>query len=77
MCVGLPMTVVSSDDASAVVEGWGQRRVVGTLLVGDVAKGMVVLVHLSDAVRVLDAEEAEALRSSIEALGLASEHGAP
>jgi hydrogenase assembly chaperone HypC/HupF len=62
------MTVVSVDGIVAVVEGWGERRVVGTLLVGDVAPGEVVLVHLRDAVRVLDDDEAEALTSAFQTI---------
>ena len=68
MCLGLPMTVIACDDATAVVEGWGETRVVGTLLVGDVAPGMVVLVHLRDAVRVLDAEEASSLSDAVRSI---------
>jgi hydrogenase expression/formation protein HypC len=68
MCLGLPMTVLSVDGITAVVEGWGEQRVVGTLLVGDVTPGVVVLVHLRDAVRVLDAEEAGALTEAVHAI---------
>ena len=65
MCLGLPMTVISSDETTAIVEGWGERRVVGTLLVGDVEAGATVLVYLRDAVRVLDAEEAASLTEAV------------
>jgi len=65
MCLGLPMTVVSVDGITAVVEGWGEQRVVGTLLVDEVAPGTVVLVHMRDAIRVLDAEEAAELTEAV------------
>jgi len=68
MCLGLPMTVISVDGIIAVVEGWGEQRTVGTLLIGDVEPGMVVLVHLRDAVRVLDADEAEALTCAVRSI---------
>ena len=68
MCLGLPMTVIACDGITATVEGWGEERVVGTLLVGDVEPGMVVLVHLRDAVRVLDADEAESLTEAVRAI---------
>jgi hydrogenase expression/formation protein HypC len=62
------MTVVAFEGIAATVEGWGERRVVGTLLVGDVEPGMVVLVHLNDAVRILDAEEAESLTEAVRSI---------
>ena len=65
MCLGLPMTVVSVDGITAVVEGWGEQRVVGTLLVDEVTPGTVVLVHMRDAIRVLDAEEAAELTEAV------------
>jgi hydrogenase expression/formation protein HypC len=68
MCLGLPMTVLASDGLTATVEGWGERRVVGVLLIGDVSPGTHVLVHLNDAVRVLDADEARDLEASVAAL---------
>ena len=68
MCLGLPMTVVAVDGDAAVVEGWGQRRVVGTLLAGEVAIGATVLVHLDDAVRVLEPEEVEPLVEALRAM---------
>ena len=68
MCLGLPMTVVAVDGDTAVVEGFGRRRVVGTLLAGDVPVGATVLVHLDDAVRVLEPEEIEPLVEALRAM---------
>jgi hydrogenase expression/formation protein HypC len=62
------MTVVAVEGIAATVDGWGERRVVGTLLVGDVTPGMVVLVHLNDAVRILDDEEAESLTEAVRSI---------
>ena len=68
MCLGLPMTVVSCDGIVARVRGWGEERVVGTLLVGDVEPGMTVLVHMRDAVRVLDEDEAAAITEAVQSI---------
>jgi hydrogenase expression/formation protein HypC len=65
MCLGLPMTVVSTDGDAATVEGWGQTRLVGTLLVGPVAVGDVVLVHKNDALRVLEPDEVAPLMEAV------------
>jgi hydrogenase maturation factor len=71
------MTVVSSDGITATVEGWGEQRVVGALLVGELAPGSVVLVHLRDAVRLLEAEEAAAMTEVLRALTAESVEPAP
>lgn len=75
MCLGLPMTVTASDGITATVVGWGQRRVVGALLVGELAPGTAVLVHLNDAVRVLEPDEVEPITEAVRAL-LAAEESA-
>jgi hydrogenase assembly chaperone HypC/HupF len=62
------MKVVACDGLTATVEGFGERRVVRALLVGDVAPGVHVFVHRGDAIRVLDDEEAEAMADAVRAL---------
>lgn len=73
MCLGLPMTVIDGDDFSAVCERHGERRRVSTLLVGRQAAGARLLVHLDSAMRVLDADEAEAIDRALDGLAAASE----
>ena len=64
MCLGLPMTVVDSDDFSALCEWHGETRRVSTLLVGKQMPGARLLVHLDSAIRVLGDAEAEAITPS-------------
>lgn len=66
MCLGLPMTVVEGDDLSALVEWKGMQRQVSMLLVGAQPVGTHLLVHMEMAMRVLEPEEAEAIRSTLE-----------
>lgn len=76
MCLGLPMTVVDSDDFSALCEWHGETRRVSTLLVGRQAPGARLLVHLDSAIRVLDDAEAEAIGLALDGLA-AAEEGRP
>lgn len=73
MCLGLPMTVVDSDNFSALCEWHGETRRVSTLLVGRQATGTRLLVHLDSAVRVLDDAEAEAISRALDGLAAAAE----
>jgi len=58
MCLGIPMRVTSTDGLNAVCEGRGEDRPVSLMLVGKQPVGALVLVHLNNAVRVLDEAEA-------------------
>ncbi|CAH2604208.1 Hydrogenase expression/formation protein HupF [Rhodovastum atsumiense] len=60
------MTVLAVEAGSAVCEHRGERRVVSTLLVGDVTPGMHLLVHIDTAVRVLDAAEARSIEAALD-----------
>ena len=71
MCIGVPMTVLACDGDVAIAEGCGERRVVSTALVGNVAPGAAILVHLNDAIRVLDPCELEPLTLAVMALAAA------
>lgn len=73
MCLGIPMTVVEANEVSALVEAGGERRRVSLLLVGMQAPGTIVLVHVDTAVRVLDAEQADAIARALEGLSAALE----
>ena len=73
MCLGLPMTVLDSDDYSALCEWHGEKRRVSTLLVGRQSPGARLLVHLDSAIRVLDDAEAEAISRALDGLAAAAE----
>jgi hydrogenase expression/formation protein HypC len=72
MCLGLPMTVVEGDEFTALCARRGETRRVSMLLVGRQAAGTWLLVHLDNAVRVLDAAEAEAIDRALDGLAAAS-----
>lgn len=76
MCLGLPMTVVETDDFSALCDRRGETRRISTLLVGRQEVGAHLLVHLDNAVRQLDPAEAEAIDRALDGLAAASEGGA-
>ncbi|HSO33475.1 MAG TPA: HypC/HybG/HupF family hydrogenase formation chaperone, partial [Labilithrix sp.] len=73
MCLGIPMQVLEHDGTSALCERRGERRRVSLLLVGDVARGTHLLVHVATAIRVLDAEEAALVDDAVRCLEAASE----
>ncbi|MBB5047306.1 hydrogenase expression/formation protein HypC [Rhodopseudomonas rhenobacensis] len=73
MCVGVPMTVVTSDDGTALCERRGEQRRVSTLLIGEVAVGDRVLVFIDNAVRLLEPEEARLIDDALDGLAAAIE----
>nr|AMK59274.1 hupF [uncultured bacterium UPO47] len=68
MCIGLPMRVVAVAAGWAEVEGRGERRRVRTALVGAVAGGDWLLVHLDSAVERLDAARAAQIGAALDLL---------
>jgi hydrogenase expression/formation protein HypC len=58
MCLGVPMTVIESDEVSALCARGEETRRVSVLLVGQQPPGAKLLIHIDSAVRVLDDEEA-------------------
>ncbi|WP_028007251.1 HypC/HybG/HupF family hydrogenase formation chaperone [Solimonas flava] len=68
MCVGLPMQVRAADAAWAEVEGRGEWRRVRTALVGAVAAGDWLLVHLDSAVERLTAARAAEIDAALDLL---------
>lgn len=76
MCIGLPMTVVETDEFSALCERRGQIERISTLLIGKQEVGARLLVHLGSAVRLLDPAEADAIDRALDGLAAASEGGA-
>lgn len=73
MCVGLPMTVISSDGLTALCERRAERRRVSTALIGEVAVGDQLLVFIDNAVRRLDPDEARRIDDALDGLAAAME----
>uniref|UniRef100_A0A7C2E2Y0 HypC/HybG/HupF family hydrogenase formation chaperone n=1 Tax=Ammonifex degensii TaxID=42838 RepID=A0A7C2E2Y0_9THEO len=60
MCLGVPgkIVAVSPEDNTAVIETFGIRQRINTLLVGEVDVGEYVVVHTGYAIERIDMEEA-------------------
>jgi hydrogenase expression/formation protein HypC len=71
MCLGIPMTLLADGDLAALCGRGEETRPVSLLLVGPQQAGTHVLVHIDTAVRVLDAEEAEAIDRALEGVAAA------
>jgi hydrogenase expression/formation protein HypC len=71
MCVGIPMTVLSGDEHTALCERRGEVRRVSLMLVGAVPAGTQVLVHIDAAVRVLEAGEARQIDDALDGVAAA------
>ncbi len=71
MCIGLPMTIVATDGATALCERRGERRPVSVLLLDNPPVGTPVLVFLNTAVRALDAVEARRIDDALDGLAAA------
>lgn len=72
MCLGIPMQVLETDGILARCGGRGEERTVNLLLVGEVAVGGWVLVHLANAVRELEEDEVGPLNDALDAILLAA-----
>ena len=66
MCIGIPMQVREAGDRAALCEGRGERRRVGTALVGPVRPGDWLLVFLDDARERLDADRAAEVNAALD-----------
>jgi len=73
MCVGLPMTVLSTDGVRALCERRGEHRSVSTLLIGEVAPGEQLLVFIDNAIRRLGPEEAKLIDDALDGVAAAIE----
>ena len=71
MCIGLPMTVIESNDHTALCERRGERRRISLLLLGAVPPGTQLLVHLDAGVRVLTAAEAQQIDDALDGVAAA------
>jgi hydrogenase expression/formation protein HypC len=68
MCLGVPMTIVETNDMTALCERRGEQRLVSVLLLDRPPVGAKVLVFIDNAVRLLDAVEAEQIDNAIDGL---------
>ena len=68
MCIGIPMRIVESDGFTALCEGRGERRRVNVMLLEEAGPGQWVLIHLSNAVRLLEEQEALQINEALDAL---------
>ncbi len=68
MCIGIPMRVTESGFGRARCEGLGQVREVDTLLVGDVAPGVWLLVFLDGAREILSEIDAQRITEAVRAV---------
>jgi hydrogenase expression/formation protein HypC len=73
MCIGIPMQVVDGDELAAFCERHGAVASISMLLVGAQPAGTFVLTHLGSAIRVLDANEAQAIDDALRGLAAAVE----
>lgn len=65
MCIGLPMRVSAVRPGRATVDDDGQGREISTLLVGEVAVGEWLLVHLDAARERVTPERAAEVRATL------------
>ncbi len=74
MCLGVPMRIVESDGYTALCERRGEQRRVNVMLIEEAPVGAWVLVHVSNAVRLLDDEEASLINEALDELAGALGH---
>ncbi len=74
MCLGIPMRVIESDGFTALCERRGERRRVNVMLMEEAPVGASVLVHVNNAVRLLDEEEASLINEALDELASAVGH---
>jgi hydrogenase expression/formation protein HypC len=73
MCLGIPMRIVQSDGLTAWCEGRGEGRRVNVMLLEEAPEGAWALVHVNNAVRLLDEEEARLIDGALDELARALE----
>ncbi|RUM42768.1 MAG: HypC/HybG/HupF family hydrogenase formation chaperone [Desulfurobacterium sp.] len=68
MCVGVPMKVVEINYPMAVAEAKGVRRNISLMLLpeGEVKVGDYVMVHVGNAIEVIDEEEAKEIWKALD-----------
>lgn len=71
MCIGMPMQIAEAGDGVVLAVHDGALVPVNVMLVGPVAAGDYVLVHIDNAVRRMSAEEAALVRDALAACAAA------
>jgi len=71
MCIAVPMTVIESDEVTALCARGDERRRVSVLLIGEQPVGAKLLIHIDSAVRVLDEGEAALIDQALHGLDAA------
>ncbi len=71
MCLGVPMRIIESDGFTALCERQDERRRVNVMLIEESPVGAWVLVHVNNAVRLLDEEEASLINEALDELASA------
>jgi hydrogenase expression/formation protein HypC len=71
MCLGVPMRIMESDGLIALCQGRGELRRVNVMLLEAAPAGAFVLVHVNNAVRLLDEEEAAEIDAALDELARA------
>ncbi len=71
MCLGVPMRIIESNGYTALCERHGERRRVNVMLIEEAQVGAWVLIHINNAVRLLDEEEASLIGEALEELAQA------
>jgi hydrogenase expression/formation protein HypC len=68
MCVGVPMKIVEIDYPMAVAEAKGVRRNISIMLLpeGEVKVGDYVMVHVGNAIDVINEKEAEEIWKALD-----------
>ncbi len=74
MCLGVPMRIVESDGFTALCERRDEQRRVNVMLIEEAPVGAWVLVHVANAVRLLDEEEASLINEALDELASALGH---
>ncbi len=68
MCVGIPMRVLESGEATALCEGRGGRRRINMLMVGNCPPGSWVMTFLGMARDILTEEDAADINRTLDEL---------
>jgi hydrogenase expression/formation protein HypC len=66
MCIGIPMRVLESGEATALCEGRGERQRINMLMVGDCPPGSWVMTFLGAARDVLSEEDAAEINRALD-----------
>jgi hydrogenase expression/formation protein HypC len=68
MCIGIPMRVLESSEATALCEGRGEQRRINMLMVGNCPPGSWVMTFLGAAREILTEEDAAEINRTLDEL---------